>query len=710
VPLAPPTPDTSLLRFRLVYDNQALPISPLAGSDLLLSREPGEQSAAGAFYYRDKLSGGPLTFTGEDFALLYAIERSTDRCQVLGLLVQHRGNPSLPWETWRGSFTCSDCEAWNAATCSVQLSPQAADAYQKLLDNYEKEYNILLTPGARRTVTAELVTLASGVSLEFRPVSLAEESDYVGTDGWTLFLTDRSWIPGGLTGGLRNDIDILFRYRLRGVAMTPNGQGGWIPIDKRATGWQVLLETFNPTAGTVDYVKPPAIAGFKPYKIGTYSNWNDPRNPGAAPSYGAALLLVDASKAPADYGYQNADYVELTGAGGFNSPPDECPGGLSRRVRRYVSDEQCSRLFWRFGTFQFGRCFPFLDGLYNILTQTVAAFGGQALLPPTPAQLSQFLSAPVNQATGELGATNELPGLLLSAGSDVKRYGSSEAATRLLISLKQLLADMQWWDGGWFIDPTTGWLRYEHRAWLEQQTAPVVDLTRLEDALLSNAYAYRTRQLPRYEELAIANASTEDVKAEVYFAKASLDYGLSACVNKAEGSNRVSTSISRLTGDVAAGVLNGDSIPDNALFVLAPDAAGHLSQANRQLSASGLLARYWRRGRAAATATIEGPAPAQLPNSVTGSLPVSGIPAQIDSVRPNRVQAGISGRLCSLRTLAPEASYQTNLGAGGQLAKAELSLRTRLVKLTIWLPALAPLGPPPRRPRQFDGSFDNSFH
>jgi len=650
-----------------------------------------------------------LVFTGEDYRLLWAIENSTARCEPLGLLVEHRGSPVMEWEQWQGELSCNDCE-FDAKLCTVSLNPASADRYQKLLDNWEKEYNLLLTPGNRQQVTAELATLAAGISIEWRPVSAAEQGEYVGTDGWTLFLQNRSWIEGSGFGGLKDDIDAVFRYRLRNVPMVSNGRGGYTPEDKSGAGWQVLQSSFNTVTGTVDYVKSPAIAGFKTYKIGTYNDWNDPRNEDSYPVYGDQLLLIDGSKTPADYGYVNLEYIEVTGPGGWNSPPDECPSGLTRRVRRYVDDEQCSRLFWRFGNFKFGRCFRLIDGLYSLLQQTVLPFNGGSLLPPTAEQLSEFLTASTNPATGQSGLANEVPRLLLSAASDVKRYGASEAATRVLISLKQFLSDLSYlYDGGWFVDPATGWLRFEHRSYL-QRGASQVDLRELEDVLLSSTYNYRTQQLPRYEDLVISNASTEDTARGAYFAKASLDYGLSACINTKEGSNRTSYNVGRLTGDVTAGVLNGDQVPDNALFLLAPDGEGRLAQANREVCASSLLFRYYRRGRPARSATVEGPAPLTAPNTVTGTLPVTGTPAVIESERPAREQGVISGRLASLASLVPTASYVTNLTEDGELAKAVLTLRTRDVKLTIWLPRLAVLNDPPEAGgRQFDDSFSESF-
>jgi hypothetical protein len=134
-----------------------------------------------------------------------------------------------------------------------------------------------------------------------------------------------------------------------------------------------------------------------------------------------------------------------------------------------------------------------------------------------------------------------------------------------------------------------------------------------------------------------------------------------------------------------------------ALFVLAPDPDGRLSLANRQLAANQLL-RYWHRGRVFASATVEGPAPEAAPNiPVTVLLPY-GTPLNILSVRPQRVQAGISEQLWRLATLAAGNRYLTNLGSGGQLAKSELvlsGLDARKVTVTVWLNSLTSTTAPP---------------
>lgn len=735
MPLPVLAPDVALLRFKIVYAGVPRLAYPLASGELKLTTEPGEnQPDAGAYYYRTKFSGGTLLFTGGDFALLWAIENSTARCEPLGLLVEHRAHPGIAWadcETWTGSFTCNDCTDWNPATCSVSLSPALADPYAKLLDNWEQEFNILLTPGPRLKVSAQLASLAAGTEIEFRRIDQSEQGDYVGVQGeeWALFYVNQSYIYHdrvlGFLGSFQQSTDVvIFRYRQRGVATLPSGQ----PRDRSDAGWVPLTAdpSYRPALKVVDYVKTPAIAGFRPYKLtgsgsGTpFLNVAQPNDPTTGHYfYGSGeFLSLDCGQTPASVGLLNADWVRVSGPDGYGANNAEACGGAGLTVREVIDETHDRVVYWRFGNFTFSRGFRFIDGLYFLLQQTTLAYGNTSLLPPTAEQLSTFLTAAVNPATGEQGAANELPRLQLSAGSDVKRFGFTEPATRLLISLKQFLGDSSaFWDAGWFVDEATGWLRFEDRSYVERKLAAGLEIdlrTELEEVLLSNAYSYRTPALPRYEELAITNANTEDGAHDIYFGKATIDYGQGACVNGKADSNRVIFSAARLTGDVTAAVLNGESIPDSALFVLAPDPDGRLSQANRQLAANQLLLRYWRRGRVFASATVEGPAPEAAPNTAVTVLPPYGTPLNILSVRPQRVQAGISGRLGRLATLAADNRYLTNLGSGGQLAKSELvlsGLDARKVTVTVWLTTLtSSTAPPDPYSRAFSSGFDTGYN
>ena len=710
MPLPLPVVNTALLRFSFILNGIVSPCAP-GGSGVKLTGEPGEGYEAGAFYFRDKLSG-PLSFAGDDYALLLDIDTSADRGLSIGLLVEARPYVGGAWAmAWQGVFTTAEC-TFDYDRCTASVSPTTDDAYRVLLENWDQEVNLLAIPDLgttkRQQVTATLAVLASDISIEFLRVDSNEEADYFGTDGWAGFLRDTSWISGeGLSGGTRQRNVLLFRYRLRNVPMNPpqTAGGPYTPVDQSGAGWAILPNSENTTTHTVDYVKTPSISGFKAYKIGTYNDWNDVQNGASTKRYGDQLLLLPKGATPSQFGFVNAQYIEVTGPGGARN--DNTAPNLN--LRRSVNTPNERRLFWRFGDFKFGRCFPLLDALHYVLNKSANPMvGGVAqpaipavarLLPPTPALLSQFYTAATNPATGDTGTANEVPRLLLSAASDVKRYGSSEAATRVLISLKTLLADLcALHDLGWFVDPATGWLRIEHRAYAESQygTGPKLDLTTVPRAILPHVLTTRTQQLPRYEELMIANAITIEQPTglpETNFKSGVIDYGTQASTNTRQGQNRTSVSVARLTGDVAACVLSGDAIPDNAIVVLAPGADGRLGEANRDLSASRLVQRYYRHGRAAFMGTANGQ------------------PFLAESVKPQREQSGLSVPFCSVDTATPLARYTTNAGRDGRLAKREFNLATGVATLTIWLPipatsrrAVLPTG------RQFDNSFNKSFH
>lgn len=668
-----PDAASDLLRLVLFYNGQIVPVSPRAANPTL-TREAGPD---GAFYFRDKLSG-PMLFSGEDFGLLYAIDNSADRCQPIGLLLQSRATVADAWQTQHAAtFTCNEC-VFDADRCVVEVTPTADDPYRLVLENWDKEINILACPAARTTVTARLAALSEGVRIEFLRTDLTTEPDLLTSDlGWSRFLYSRSWIDNV---GRSQDI-ILFRYRLERYPMVQsNGSTDYTVADLSARGWTPLYESIDSTVTppVVDYVKAPEISGFKPYLIGSYGDWLRE----------ADLLLVDPG-VPLPEGY-----IEVTGPGGAESGVDACgPGLLNFRKKRRESN--CKQLFWRFGQFRFSRCFPLLDGLYFLLQQTLPA-DAQSLLPPTPAQLSQFFSAPTNPATGATQVANEVPRLLLSAASDVKRYGASEPATRLLISPKQFTDDLAaLYDVGWFVDPVTGWIRYEHRVYTESTTSNRLDLTAVRGAdgspvTLPARYSYTTDKLPRAEQLSVAAAVTEEAANRLSFVKDEITYS-GNCVNSREGQNTSTRSSARLTGDVAGMVLSGGALPDSALVLLAPDISGSLAEANRAVSVTTLLRRYHRHGRVRRTGTL------------------AGVTQPFASTRAGKRQENMAVPLCSLSDLQPDTEITTNLGSGARLEKAVLNIRSGLVTLSVLLPTPEPTTPGPLpAQRAFNDAFNDA--
>lgn len=714
--LPPPVEPYAIARFFFRVAGNRVPVEPTGTASITHAREDEN-----AFYLRDKLSS--LTFSGgEAWRVVWGIENSNDRCQPIGLEVETRDETGAwAWEH-TAVFTCAECKPIDPDKCSFTIQPTTDDAYRLLLESWDQEYNILNTPGTRTQVTAQLATIAGGTYAEFLRIDANEQADYLGVDGWATFLTNTSYISEGFSAGngaTRSRDVILFRYRLINVPMAAVAGGQYVPVDKTGAGWVLLPATQNNTAHTIGYAKAPAISGFKAYKIGTYNEWNDPQNPGRTNRYGDQLLLLPCFSHPADYGFVNSNYLKLTGTGGDLGGPSlggafntEADGGQCLNVRRNTDQgdtepSNSKSLWWKFGDFRFGRCFRLIDGVYELLRATIAgpplpdgtfatpAPALAALLPPTPELLSDFFTNATNPATGETGAANELPRLQLSAGSDVKRYGATEAATRVLISLEQTLADLgAMYKVSAFVDPATGWLRIEHPAYAEslQAGGTIKDLTAVALAILPRAYSYRVAQLARYEELTIANGQTEDLANGRYFGKAALDYGPGGCTISREGQNKTTRATSRLTGDVAAGVLSGDSIPDSALFVLAPDTSGRLSDANALCAPSSLLARYYRRGMAASSATLTG-----------GGIVVA------DSLKPQRLQENQSAPLGSLRALPQFCRLTTSLGANAELSKAVLNLKTGVVVADALHPVPDSLADPPTVSKQFNQSFPDSF-
>ncbi len=470
--------------------------------------------------------------------------------------------------------------------------------------------------------------------------------------------------------------------------------GAYEPRDLSNSGWQFFTRNDTVSPPTADYVKAPEIAGFKPYVIGNFDNWWHTEG-GRNPIYGTTLLLLPCGSQPSQYGFANAGYIQVTGPGGANNA--DMGGCLNVRRRVSGNSDNPKSLWWKFGEFSFRRCIPLLDALHYLLSERAPT-----LLPPTPQDLSSFFSHPVNPVTGQSGVANELPGLLLSAGSDVKRYGASEPATRLQLSLKQLITDLcTLYDCGYDINPSTGWLRIEHRSFYEGRDAGLT-LDLLPDgpnprAIAPPRYTYLSDKLPRYEQLTVSAAVTEDFTQDVSFTKGEWEYD-GACVNQREGENTATRTVSRLTGDLAGLVLSGDALPDSCVALISAAPSGRVLDANRAVSASELLRRYHTYGRV-------------RPTGIFRATTEEGESVSFDSVRRSRQQDGVSVPLCEPSLIDPTTQALTTLSSDARISKGSLSLTTGIATLTLLHPAPeSSTAGPLLLARQFDPEqFPESF-
>lgn len=714
--------DSPRLRWYLTFAGRRLPVNPRVGPDLRFSATRDETG----FYLRQKLSK-PLVFTGDDFTLLYAVEGSSDRCMpwVLTCEQRHDADGLYYPVPYQGVFTCSEVQ-WRPLQCQAEVTPVTDDAYRLLLERWEVQYNLLQCPvRTRGTLAAQLQDLAPGLTFSFVRIGVGDDATVYTDGGYVEFLRNTSWITG-----FGHSVDIIF-FRLEqhdvsyddphaDTTLPTYIKPQW-PRDLSAGGWILLGQ--DDVKRVAQYGKSPEIAGFRLFRITNFGNWTqahvvngalqvnnpDDGTDGVAhynQLYGDKLLLAPCGTRTPD------GYIRVTGhnAKGSNDPsggPVERNGANSYggtveclNVNRHHNEDLPKEIFWKFGLFEFRQSIPLLAAIRYLLLQVAPE-----LAPPTAGQLSDFFTNPVNYVTGET-LTNELPYLVVAAASDVKRPDSSEAATRLLVNLKTVLTDVcAAYDCGWFVDETTGWLRLEHRAWLENhakgQVAPaVLDTTTARDAArtahLQQQYGYNNQLIPRYEYLRFSNAATGALRAgDADFQQALTTYA-GGCVNQRVGENEATTTVQLLTGDLGGMLLSTDAVPDSALALLAPNASGRIDQANSRVSATSLASRYHTYGRARLTASQDGR------------------PVVFASRKATRTQPPL--RICLndgqwSRLLRPEQRVRTGLGGDGEIWQASYDPFAGTVDLTLRCPPLDERTlSPSNLGRAFDDSFDLSFN
>ena len=89
-------------------------------------------------FYRAKLNGS-ITFRFSDFD--YILQAGYNATHII--VLQHYVEADEDWrEVWRGKFVLTDCTI-DYETHTIDVSPETEDRYTKVLENLEKEYNLV---------------------------------------------------------------------------------------------------------------------------------------------------------------------------------------------------------------------------------------------------------------------------------------------------------------------------------------------------------------------------------------------------------------------------------------------------------------------------------------------------------------------------------------------------------------------------------------
>lgn len=158
-------------RFRLdVSDTQQATVNPIYGDDL----NKDVERESGQMFFREKLSG-KLIFVRQDFDAIndadFGFEFTIHIDQKIG---------DNPWESdwWVGTFSKTDCE-FDEDTKTVEVQPDPLDRYKLLMDNMDKEFNLIeVSPD-----TVEL-TLKVQPLIQFYILGSEVVTNLVGTTYW----------------------------------------------------------------------------------------------------------------------------------------------------------------------------------------------------------------------------------------------------------------------------------------------------------------------------------------------------------------------------------------------------------------------------------------------------------------------------------------------------------------------------------------------
>lgn len=188
-------------------------------------------------FYRLELAAG-LTFGGkkrpQDYAYLMAINSSRVARYEKHIIVFEVKLSGVWREKWRGEFTGNDMDPINECDCTVTMKPKVLDDYSCILDNYDKEFNII-EAGPVQTVKAPRF-----LPYEFQHCRPAANC-VPGGEGWAEFFENTD----------DDDVRVYWReYRIvpcvGGTPQPPDDDPGWILIDDNCA-----------TDGTAKYAREP---------------------------------------------------------------------------------------------------------------------------------------------------------------------------------------------------------------------------------------------------------------------------------------------------------------------------------------------------------------------------------------------------------------------------------------------------------------------
>ena len=550
-------------RFSIIYGATTRFVAPVGETKLKLTEQPeGDQ-----VFFRRKL-GGAIVLKGDDFRFLYAIEQSGSRCDEIFFVWERACSEDAAWAVhFAGVFGAGDAK-WKPSQCQVTFTPKTDDAYRVFLENYARDHNVLAVTNTVSTIGR----LETDDTFEFREINVGEIGDQADDQTWATFLTLTSWVSGSFANGVRNKTEII--YRLRTVRDLVNGQ----PVDLSDKGWALL----SSDATKAYYAKAPDVYAFETYEIKNWSDWN---------------RFPDLKLVPAGSAYDSAKYVSLN-ANGANS--GACGRGL--RLRTYLADKRCYDILWEFGTFTFTRNRRLLEVIRYLIRQAAPD-----LEPQTDEELSGFFTAAVNPVTGQ---PNKVRDPLLGQLSDLKRYRSTEAATKGMLSFRDLAADLRAvLDVRWFVNAKRK-LQFEHVSYFG--TAAIFDATVVKWAKAtagSDGFEYLRAKMPRFEKLSFGIGQNEP------FLEAEIEY-FGACVVKDEGEDTTTISVSRLTADIEGVMISGASFPDAGFVLISQDGTGVIPKEtppnagrlylNGHLSATAVFETYHREGRVMPSGFLNG--------------------------------------------------------------------------------------------------------